>query len=144
MRLWICKKRCESLKVDENECEKICEIQEEECGGFYSRGHNRTNAPTSSLMLSFPFLVSGVVATEAGCGGVWRFFPYPEAGDAQLTGHKTRQATHTRRPCFSFYVYFMFIFYFVGMAATERSEKRIDTRVTLPIRWCCTTGKSKD
>ena len=57
MRLWICKKRCESLKVDENEFEKICEIQEEECGGFYSRGRNRTNAPTSSLVLSFPFLI---------------------------------------------------------------------------------------
>ena len=71
MRRCICKRRYESLKVDENECEKICEIQEEECGGFYSRGRNRTNAPTSSLMLSSPFLVSEIVATEAGCGGVW-------------------------------------------------------------------------
>ena len=63
-------------------------------------------------MLSSPFLVSGVVATEAGCGGVWQFFPYPEAGDAQLTGRKTRQATYTRRPCFSnlylFYFYFLY------------------------------------
>ena len=71
MHQWICRKRYESLKVDENECEKICEIQEEERGGFYSRGRNRTNAPTSSLMISSPFLVSEVVATEAECGGVW-------------------------------------------------------------------------
>ena len=90
MRQCVCKRRNESLKVYENECEceKICEIQEEECGGFYSRGRNRTNAPTSSLMLSSPFLVSEVVATEAGCGGVWKISPYPEAGAAQPTGRK--------------------------------------------------------
>ena len=30
------------------------------------------------------------------------------------------------------------------MVATEGSEKRINTRVTLPLSWCCTTEESKD
>ena len=54
----------------ENECEKIWEIREEECGGFTAEGvsHKCSNEQPRAFL---PIPDSDQVAAEAGCGGVW-------------------------------------------------------------------------